>query len=89
MPTSVTTADSLIGSLCREAEASRQRCRQLQQCLLRCQDSQLFARLRRELEQLQQRRRDLLSSAQAWQRRGIGDPLALAFLIELCHRPLA
>jgi hypothetical protein len=89
MPTRVNTADSLIGSLCREAEASRQRCRQLQQCLQRCQDSRLFARLQRELDQLQQRRLELLSSARACQRRGSGDPLVLAFLIELCNRPLA
>ncbi|MEX1315575.1 MAG: hypothetical protein AB1Z22_00430 [Synechococcaceae cyanobacterium] len=89
MTATVTTADSLIGSLCREADTTRHRCRQLQHCLQRCQDSRLLSRLRRDLEQLHQRRRVLLSAARGWQRRGIGDPLALDFLIELCNRPLA
>lgn len=88
-PTTVTSADSLLGSLCREAETCRRRSRQLLHCLQHCQDDTLFVRLRRELNQLQQRRRDLLGSARSAQRRGVCDPLALAFLIELCSRPLA
>jgi hypothetical protein len=88
MPT-VTSAHSLLGSLCREADTSRQRCRQLLHCLQRCQDDRLGTRLRLELDHLHQRRRDLLSAARSWQRRGVRDQLALAFLIELCSRPLA
>lgn len=83
------SADSLIGSLCREADCSRQRCRQLQHCLRCCRDSRLFVRLQAELDALHQRRCQLLASARSWQRRGVGDPLALAFLIELCSRPPA
>jgi hypothetical protein len=89
MPTTVTSADSLLGGLCREAETCRQRGRQLLHCLQRCQDEGLFVRLRRELDHLDQRRRDLLSAARSAQRRGVRDPLALSFLIELCSRPLA
>ncbi len=83
------TADSLIGSLCREAEASRQRCHQLQHCLQGCLDSRLFSRLQGERDQLHQRRQELLATARSWRTRGAGDPLALAFLIELCSRPPA
>lgn len=84
--TSVSTADSLIGSLCREAEASRQRCRQVHHGLQSCRDSRLFTRLQAELAQLHERRRCLLATARTWRLRGVGDPLALAFLIELCSR---
>ncbi|TVS06218.1 MAG: hypothetical protein EA413_04840 [Cyanobium sp. PLM2.Bin73] len=87
-PTTVTSAESLLGSLCREADTCRLRSRQLLHCLRRCQDENLFVRLRRELDHLHRRRRDLLSAARSWQRRGVGDPLALAFLVELCSRPL-
>lgn len=89
MPTSITTADSLIGSLCREADAARQRCLQLHQCMQRCQDSRLFGRLRQELDHLHSRRLALLGAARSWRRQGVGDPLSLEFLIELCSRPLA
>lgn len=88
-PTTVTSAESLLGSLCREADTCRLRSRQLLHCLRRCQDKNLFVRLNRELDHLHRRRRDLLSAARSWQRRRVGDPLALAFLVELCSRPLA
>ena len=79
-------SDSVIGSLCREVDAIRQRCRQLTGAMERCQNRCLLCRLQRELVQLQQRRLALLDSACNWQRRGVGDPLALAFLIEMCQR---
>jgi hypothetical protein len=85
----VTSADSLLGGLCREADTCRQRGRQLLHCLQHCQNEHLFVRLRRELDHLQRRRCDLLGAARSAQHRGHGDPLALAFLIELCSRPLA
>jgi hypothetical protein len=88
MATSITTADSLIGSICREADAARQRCLQLHQSMQRCQDSPLFSRLRQELDLLHGRRRALLSAARSWRRQGYGDPVSLDFLIELCSRPL-
>jgi hypothetical protein len=87
-PTTVTSAESLFGSLCHEADTCRRRSRQLLHSLQRCQDQKLFVRLRRELDRHHRRRRDLLSAARGWQRRGVGDPLTLAFLIELCSRPL-
>jgi hypothetical protein len=37
---------------------------------------------------LQERRRELLATARAWQRRGVNDPLGMAFLVELASRPL-
>jgi hypothetical protein len=51
-----------------------------------CRDSRLFRRLQRERDQLHERRLSLLATARTWRLRGIGDPLALAFLIELCSR---
>jgi predicted nucleic acid-binding Zn-ribbon protein len=88
MPPTITTADSFVASLCREADAARQRGRQLQQCMQRCQDARLFRRLQQELDHLHGRRRDLLHAARSWRRRGQGDALSLDFLIELCSRPL-
>jgi hypothetical protein len=89
LPPSLHTADSLMASLCREVAAIRQRASQLLAAMGSCQDSRLFQRLRQELQQLQERRRELLESARAWRRRGVGDALALEFLIEISSRPLA
>ena len=88
---SATTAmsESVIGSLCREVDAIRQRCRQLSGALERCQNRCLICRLQHELALLEQRRQTLLDAAHSWQRRGVCDPLALAFLIEMCRRPVA
>lgn len=88
MSASTATSDSVIGSLCREADAIRHRCSHLITAMERCQNQCLLARLQRELLQLQQRRHVLLDSARTWQRRGAHDPLGLAFLIEMCSRPL-
>lgn len=88
MSAGVTIADSLIGSLCREVDGIRTRCRLVLEALERCQNSALTCRLQRELRDLQQRRRAVLQAARSWQRLSAGDSLALSFLIELCRRPL-
>lgn len=82
------TSDSVVASLCREVDAIRQRSRVLTQAMARCQNGGLLQRLRRDLAQMQARRRELLATARAWQRRGAADPLGMAFLIEMCSRPL-
>ncbi|SBO42775.1 hypothetical protein [Cyanobium sp. NIES-981] len=79
-------SDSLVGSLCREADRLRQRCRSLSLALERCMDPPLRARLAAEVAQLQGRRGELERLAQGWRRRGGLDPLALAFLLEICSR---
>jgi hypothetical protein len=88
MSATVAISDSVIGSLCREVDAIRQRCRHLSSAMERCQNRCLRCRLQQELLQLQQRRLALLDSARSWQLRGAGDPMALAFLIEICRRPV-
>jgi hypothetical protein len=88
MPATVHISDSVVGSLCRDVDAIRQRSRVLIQAMARCQSSSLLLRLRRDLVQLQVRRRELLATARAWQRRGVSDPLGMAFLIELSSRPI-
>ena len=91
LPASLSTArtsDSVVASLCREVDAIRQRSRVLTQAMARCQNGGLLQRLRRDLAQMQARRRELLATARAWQRRGAADPLGMAFLIEVCSRPL-
>jgi hypothetical protein len=87
MPATVHISDSVVGSLCREVDGIRQRSRVLIQAMARCQSRGLLLRLRRDLAQLQERRRELLATARAWQRRGVSDPLGMAFLIELSSRP--
>lgn len=88
MSATTASSDSVIGSLCREVDAIRYRCRHLITAMERCQNRCLVCRLERELLQLQQRRQVLLDSARTWQRRGAHDSLAMAFLIEMCSRPL-
>ena len=91
MPLSATvrSSDSVIGSLCREVDATRRRCHQVEASMHRCQDRGLLLRLGRERDQLQARRRELLATARAWRRRDVADPLALDVLIELSRRPVA
>jgi hypothetical protein len=84
----ITSSDTVIGSLCREVDVIRHRCRHILDAMSRCQDNSLFCRLRSELRQLQGRRRELLETARTWQRRGVQDPLSIAFLIEISSRPL-
>jgi hypothetical protein len=87
MPATVQISDSVVGSLCREVDAIRQRSLMLVQAMARCQNLGLRLRLCRDLAQLQERRRELLACARAWQRRGVSDPLGMAFLIEISSRP--
>lgn len=88
MPATVHISDSVVGSLCREVDAIRQRSRVLIEAMARCQSSCLHRRLCRDLAQLQERRRELLATARAWRRRGVSDPLSMAFLIEISSRPI-
>jgi uncharacterized protein YlxW (UPF0749 family) len=83
-------SESLVASLCREAGALRNRAQQLVADLQRCREERLLQRLRLELQQLQQRRRELQSSVCQLRRSvGVRDALALAFLEELTRRPLS
>lgn len=82
-------SDSLIGSLCREAAALRCRWQQVIDELARCREASLIGRLRQEQLVLQRRRRVLQDSVRQLQRGWTGDPLGLAFLNELTHRPLS
>ena len=89
MPAQTSTSDSVIGSLCREVDGIRQRCSQLLTAMRFCQNSGLLHRLRLELQQLQNRRRELLATARLWhQRRSVSDDLALEFLIEISSRSI-
>lgn len=84
-----TIADTLVGSLCREMGAVRERAQVLLADLCRCRDGGLCLRLREELLRLERRRRELHQAARDLERRGLHDRLALAFLRELTGRPLA
>ena len=81
------TSDSLIGSLCREAEWIRSRSTQLSRLIQGCRDAALSRRLKLESQTLSDRRHELLGVAQRWR---LGkqnlDALTLDFLIELCRR---
>lgn len=84
----LSTSESLLGSLCREAQALRSRAIQLAQALERCCDQSLRDRLGAEAFQILRRRRELLAAARAWQRQGQGHSLGLELLVELSSRPL-
>lgn len=92
MPTSARHSaqhsDSLLGSLCREVDALRSRLLQLSHCMVRCQDQTLRRRLTQERQRLLERRAELLQAARTWQRQGVGDPLAIDFLVEITSRSM-
>jgi hypothetical protein len=82
-------AESLVGSLCREMAAVRERAPRLLADLRLCRDGGLCLRLRGELVGLEQRRRDLQRAVRTLEASGLRDDLALAFLRELTRRPLS
>ena len=88
MDATVRRSESLVASLCHEAEGLRGRGRQLLASLGRCQDPGLLHRLERELIELQARRRELLHIARRCSSQPLCEPLSLAFLSELAARPL-
>jgi hypothetical protein len=88
MTGSPTTSESLMGSLCREIDALRNRCSQLIGELARCRQESLRLRLQGELEGIRLRRQELRVTLGVLQGSGLGDPLGLDFLSELVGRPL-
>ncbi len=81
--------ESLVTSLCWEMDRLRRRAGQVVAGLERCQDPQLFERLRQELRQLGGRREELQRVAGLLRRRlPVQDGLSLDFLQELTRRPL-
>lgn len=89
MTAQTSTSDSVIGSLCREVTGLRQRGLQVRMAMRSCQNASLLDRLQLELQQLDDRRRELLATARHWrQRRCLRDDLALEFLIEISSRPV-
>ena len=83
----VTTSDSVIASLCREVDAIRYRCSSLLESMAKCNDDCLFCRLKSELQQLNNRRAELLETAMSCKKNGVEDQLSIAFLIEISSRP--
>jgi len=81
--------ESLVSNLCWEMDRLRRRAGQVVAGLERCQDPQLFERLRQELRQLGGRREELQRVAGLLRRRlQVQDGLSLDFLEELTRRPL-
>jgi hypothetical protein len=79
--------ESLVASLCRELDCLRRRAAQVLADLERCQDPQLFERLRQELRQLGGRRTELQRATGLLRaNRAVQDRLSLAFLEELARR---
>ena len=84
----VTTSDSVIASLCREVDGIRHRCSSLLETMAKCNDDNLTCRLKKEFQQLSNRRSRLLETAKAMQFTGVADKLSVAFLIEISSRSL-
>jgi hypothetical protein len=83
------SGESLVSNLCWEMDRLRRRAGQVVAGLERCQDPQLFERLRQELRQLGGRREELQRVAGLLRRRlQVQDGLSLDFLEELTRRPL-
>jgi hypothetical protein len=87
---SVQPSESLVASLCREADRLRCRAQQVVDDLRRCREEGLFRRLQQELQLLHSRREELeVSALQLGRSHGLRDSLAVAFLTELTRRPLS
>ena len=84
----LTTSDSVIASLCREVDGIRHRCSSLLETMAKCNDDNLTCRLKKEFQQLSNRRSRLLETAKAMQFKGVADKLSIAFLIEISSRSL-
>ena len=82
-------SDSLVASLCREAERIRSRCRVFSESNARCLDARLSRRLLKEFHSLKKRLEDIKHSAQTLKNDGHYDSIAIDFLIEVCSRPLS
>ncbi len=89
MPYTNQPSESMVGSLCREMARLRQHWQQLSGLLGECRDDRLILRLGQEAIRLQRRRLELQQLAHQVTRLPLRDPLAAAFLLEICSRPLA
>ncbi len=89
MPNTNLPSESLVGSLCREMARLRQHWHQLTGLLGESRDVRLIQRLGQEAIRLQRRHLELRQLAHQVARLPLRDPLAAAFLLEICSRPLA
>ncbi len=87
MNKSLTTSDSLVGSLCREIEHIRLRHKIVSSYLLTSRDIGLRVRLSNEITQLKSRHSELLKISNNFKSQ-LNSSISILFLHELCHRPL-
>ncbi|MCP9885841.1 hypothetical protein KBY97_12015 [Synechococcus sp. ATX 2A4] len=80
------SADSLLGSLCREMGKVLSRRSQIHAQLPRCRDAGLIRRLQRELERMAVRQAEVHAVGLALRSTPGLDPFGVAFLVELCRR---
>ena len=87
MQNTLTTSDSLIGSLCREIYFIRQRYKNIINSLENCRDCKLRERLSNEINYLSTRRKEITRISNKFNQISSSDVSNL-FLHELCIRQL-
>ena len=86
MQKTTNTSESLVGNICQEIESIRVRSRYLLNVMVNCKDLGLTLRLKSELNQLTERRFEILKAAKTMKGEELLDQTSIEFLIELCRR---
>ena len=86
MINTLSTAQTIIGSLSREAYKLLTRSRNILFTTSNCRDKSVLIRLENERKSIQRSRYRILKLAKSIKSRGLKDDLSIEFLIELCTR---
>ena len=81
-------SDSLVANLSREVNLIRERCKKIIFSISSCHNRELKQRLISELVYLENRRKELLETANSMRSGNLYDYLSLEYLIEISSRPI-
>ena len=87
MISSLQTSCSVTGSLSREVDSIRMRCKSLYESIVSCTDKSLCFRLKKELSDLEKRKLEILDIASSLKKSCKSNNIGIDFLIEICNRP--
>ncbi len=82
------TSETLIGSLCKEADLIRTRIRHIMNLTGQCSNIELLSRLNQEKNNLESRRVEIITIADSLTKKNLSDKLSTKFLLEICNRKI-
>ncbi len=80
------TSETLMGSLCKEADYIRIRIPDLISLIGKCRNLELLSRLIQEKDYLDSRRVQIISIVDSLRKRNLIDNISTKFLLEICNR---